>query len=232
MIKPALIVFDIAGTTVKDPGNVAKSFIDAFQEEGYLIGFEEAQRVMGYKKTDAVSMLLQQKGGDYLNNELVEKIHGSFNKKMICYYQAASDLKPFDDTETVFKWLHENGILIALNTGFIHEITEVILKRLNWETGKMIDAVVSSDEVENGRPAPDMIFKVMRSLGVTDKGLVVKVGDTRSDMDEGHQAGCGLVIGVTTGAYTREALEKNNPDFIIDRLVELKGILKAAHWPF
>ncbi|HCL84813.1 MAG TPA: HAD family hydrolase, partial [Chitinophagaceae bacterium] len=47
-------------------------------------------------------------------------------------------------------------------------------------------------------------------------------------VEEGRQAGCGLVIGVTTGAYTREALEKYNPDFIIDRLLVLQEILNPA----
>ncbi len=228
MKKPALVVFDIAGTTVSDPGNVAKSFIDAFADDGYTIHFEDAQRVMGYKKTDAVAMLLRQKGGDYLNNNLVERIHQSFNDKMIRYYQTAPDLKPFEDTEPVFKWLHANGIRVVLNTGFIRKITEVILDRLGWRTGYLIDAVVSSDEVENGRPAPDMIRMIMRYFGITDPGLIVKVGDTESDMEEGRQAGCGLVIGVTTGAYTREALEKCKPDYVLDRLMALKDILKPA----
>jgi phosphonatase-like hydrolase len=228
MKKPALIVFDIAGTTVCDPGNVANSFIDAFADAGFTIAFEDAQRVMGYKKTDAVAMLLRQKGGDYLNNELVEAIHQSFNDKMIRYYQTAPDLKPFDDSEPIFKWLHANGIRIALNTGFIQSITRVILNRLNWEIGKTIDAAVSSDEVKNGRPAPDMINRIMHQLNIQETESVVKVGDTESDVEEGRQAGCGLVIGVTTGAYTREALEKCKPDFIIDRLMVLKDILKPG----
>ncbi len=228
MKKPRLIVFDIAGTTVSDPGNVAKSFMDAFSEAGFSISFEDAQQVMGYKKTDAVRMLLRRQGGDYLNDELVGNIHHSFNDRMVRYYQKAPDLQPFDDTEPVFEWLHANGIRVALNTGFISNITEVILERLKWETGKTIDAVVSSDEVVNGRPAPDMIFRLMKDLEIPDAGSVVKVGDTESDVEEGRQAGCGLVIGVTTGAYTREALEKYNPDFIIDRLLVLQEILNPA----
>jgi phosphonatase-like hydrolase len=152
-------------------------------------------------------------------------MHDSFNKKMIRFYKTTPDLKPFDDTESLFGWLREKKIRIALNTGFTSPITKTILDRLLWKTGETVDAVVSSDQVANGRPAPDMIFKIMDQLQVKDPLSVIKVGDTESDVEEGRQAGCGLVISVTTGAYTREQLEKYHPDRIIDRLDSLKPIL-------
>ena len=47
----------------------------------------------------------------------------------------------------------------------------------------------------------------MRRLGVGDTRAVAKVGDTRADLEEGTNAGCGLVVGVTTGSFTRAQLE-------------------------
>ena len=37
----------------------------------------------------------------------------------------------------------------------------------------------------------------MQRLGVLDAARVAKVGDTSVDLQEGKNAGCGLVIGVT-----------------------------------
>ena len=54
---------------------------------------------------------------------------------------------------------------------------------------------------------------------------VVKIGDTEVDIAEGRNTGCGLVVAVTTGAYTRTELEQYHPDYIIDSLQELPGIL-------
>ena len=228
MIKPGLVVFDIAGTTVRDKGNVAGAFMDAFTDSGYVISREDAQQVMGYKKSDAIRILLRQKGEDASDQAVVEKIHDAFNDKMIRFYNSTPDLKPFEDTENLFDWLRERKIRIALNTGFSSPITETILNRLHWKAAETIDAVVSSDEVEHGRPAPDMIFKIMDLLHITDPLSVVKIGDTESDIAEGRQAGCGLVVGVTTGAYSRKQLEKYQPDHIIDHLEWLKGILNLA----
>jgi beta-phosphoglucomutase-like phosphatase (HAD superfamily) len=45
-----LIVFDIAGTTVKDNGEIADAFQKAMREFGYAIPQEKIYPLMGYKK--------------------------------------------------------------------------------------------------------------------------------------------------------------------------------------
>jgi phosphoglycolate phosphatase-like HAD superfamily hydrolase len=51
------------------------------------------------------------------------------------------------------------------------------------------------------------------------------VGDTEVDVLEGRNAGCGLVVSVTTGALSREQLTVFGPDMIIDDLTELKSVI-------
>jgi phosphoglycolate phosphatase-like HAD superfamily hydrolase len=45
------------------------------------------------------------------------------------------------------------------------------------------------------------------------------------DIQEGRNAKCGMVVGVTTGAYKREDLQKFEPDFIIDHFAELGKLI-------
>jgi len=47
-------------------------------------------------------------------------------------------------------------------------------------------------------------------------------------VEEGRNAACGQVVGVTTGAYTREQLAACHPDHIIDDLQELLPIIENA----
>jgi phosphoglycolate phosphatase-like HAD superfamily hydrolase len=70
-----------------------------------------------------------------------------------------------------------------------------------------------------------MIERLMQQAGVPDAKQVIKVGDTEVDIREGRNAGCLYSIGITTGAFTREALEAYQPDFIIDNLAELLPII-------
>jgi phosphoglycolate phosphatase-like HAD superfamily hydrolase len=66
-----------------------------------------------------------------------------------------------------------------------------------------------------------MIHKAMQHFGITDPAAVGKVGDTLSDIEEGRNAGCGLVVAITTGAVAGPVLAAANPDACIEELEEL-----------
>ena len=222
-----LVVFDIAGTTVRDNGNVTDSLLYAFQKFGYNIPAEEVSLLMGYKKTEAISILLKKYYQDeLLNNEsLVESIHELFINHMIQVYEN-EDIQAMQNAEETFKALQEANILVALNTGFPKAVTDSILKIINWQNSPLIDFVISSDEVGNGRPHADMIEKIMETLQIKNAINVAKVGDTAVDIQEGKNAGCGLIISVTTGAFSKEQLKEMNPSFTVDAINEIIPIIK------
>ncbi len=225
-----LVVFDIAGTTVRDNGNVAAAFIAAFRDFGFEMPYPDVQRVMGFRKMDAIALLLGKFAPAQKDDELlIDRIHTRFIDTMIAFYRDEQDLSPFPHAEKLFATLQEQGIRIALNTGFTRSITDAILHRLRWdERSELIDKTICSDEVPNGRPHPDMINTLMADLGIDSAEKVLKVGDTEVDVEEGRNAGCGKVVSVTTGAYTRGQLEAYHPDFIIDDLSELLPIIEKA----
>jgi phosphonatase-like hydrolase len=227
MADYSLVVFDIAGTTVRDKGHIAEAFIDAFDAYDVTIPVAEVNKVMGWRKKDAIRLLLDkyQPVIDEASDDLIEKIHDQFIRNMIAFYETDEELRPLNDAEEIFVALKEQNIKVALNTGFTRAITDVILKRLNWRTDRLIDFVIASDEVPEGRPHPYMIHELMKRSGVTDPLKVIKVGDTEVDIQEGRNAGCGLVVAVTTGAYTKEALSQYNPDHIIDGLKQLPALM-------
>ena len=228
-----LVVFDIAGTTVRDSGNVAQAFIAAFREFGFAIPPAEVKKVMGFRKIDAIALLLEKFAPKQKQDGLlIDRIHTRFIDTMIAYYHDDPHLAPMPDAEKIFASLRTQGIKIALNTGFTRSITETILHRLRWDDRcKLIDRTICSDEVAQGRPHPDMIKSLMVDLGITSPNHVLKIGDTEVDVREGRNAGCGTVVSVTTGAYTREQLEAFHPDFIIDALSELLPIIELASIP-
>lgn len=222
-----LVVFDIAGTTVRDKGSVASAFMEAAAQYGVILPREAVNKVMGLRKKEAIRILLDKFYLEQDNIEgLIEKIHDAFTHNMIGFYERDAELAPMPHAAETFAWLKQRGIKIALNTGFTRPITDTILHRLQWNSDGLIDMVITSDEVPEGRPQPYMIAAIMKQLEVADAGQVAKVGDTEVDVEEGRNAGCGLVVGVTTGAYTRSELEPCNPDSIIDSLAELPPLIQ------
>lgn len=202
-----LVVFDIAGTTLYDNDFVNIAFRNAMQQFGYEVSQRDVNEVMGLKKPQAITMMLEkQLNKESITDELVNSIHDQFIENMISFYKNDPDIREIEGATHVFKTLKENGIKVAIDTGFSRDITQVIIDRLGWEKNGLIDASVCSDEVPAGRPHPYMIKKIMQLTGVTDVNTIMKVGDTPSDLEEGKNAGTKFIIGVTSGAYTKEEL--------------------------
>ena len=230
MSSVQLVVFDIAGTTVRDNGSVAEAFLSAFRDFGFTMPVDDIKKVMGFRKMDAIVLLLEKFAPEKKDDDiLIDRIHTRFIDKMIEFYRNDDTLAPFPNAESVFSALKEQGIKIALNTGFTRSITDTILHRLRWdERSPLIDRVICSDEVAHGRPHPDMIKALMDELSIVSPESVLKVGDTEVDVEEGRNAACGIVVSVTTGTYTREQLAYYGPDFIIDDLQDLLPIIEQA----
>lgn len=226
-----LVVFDMAGTTVYDGDAVNASFRAALAARGIDADPAVVNTVMGLPKPEAIRILLEQFGQSITpSEETINAIHEDFTKRMRQYYATDPSVREIPGASAAFAALRQAGIKVALNTGFFRPIVDALLTRLAWTTPEVIDAVVTSDEVPRGRPHPDMIRHLMAHLGIDDAGRVAKVGDTRVDLEEGTNAGCGLVIGVTTGAYSREQLQACPHSHILESVAEVPELVLSGRW--
>jgi phosphonatase-like hydrolase len=217
-----LIIFDMAGTTVHDSDDVHQSLIKAFSQFGYDIDREDANSVMGIPKPVAIRILLTQKFQLEPSSDDIAAIFREFEDNMLYHYRTSPDVRPTPFAERTIRTLRKIGAKVALNTGFSSEITNTIIERLEWHD--MVDAWVSADRVERGRPHPDMIHLLMQKFGISDPARVAKVGDTPADLQEGTNAGCGWVIGITSGSHTREELLPYPHTHLVDDIWQVVNI--------
>ncbi len=223
-----LVVFDIAGTTVEDPGVVNRCLRDALAAAGLSLDAAGVNRVMGLPKPLAIARLIDDAGRAPDLGERAEAIHRDFVARALAFYREDPSVREVPGAGELFRMLRAAGLRVALDTGFDRPITDALLRRLGWAEGTAVDATISSDEVERGRPYPDMIRALMRRLGVESPTRVAKVGDTPSDLEEGTNAGCGLVVGVTGGTHSRQQLEPFPHTHLIASIRELPAILGLA----
>jgi phosphonatase-like hydrolase len=179
---------------------------------------------MGLPKPEAIRLLLASAGRPFSDAE-VGAIHEDFVRRMRDHYALGPSVREVPGAAAAFADLRRAGLRVALNTGFSRAISAVVLSRLGWHAPAVIDADVASDEVSRGRPHPDMIHFLMARLGIQGPRRVAKVGDTRADLEEGANAGCGLIIGVTSGAFTREQLQGCPHTHILGSVAEVPGLL-------
>jgi phosphonatase-like hydrolase len=220
-----LVVFDMAGTTVDEGNVVYKTVQKVINEEGFNVTLNDVlKHGAGKEKHQAISDVLKQ----CTDLKAVEKVaYKAFINFKIALEKAYNelDVKSFEGTESLFKDLRANKIKVVLNTGYDTVTANKLLHKLGWKVGVIIDALVTADDVENGRPDGDMIVKAMQLTAVKDAQKVLKVGDSAIDIEEGKNANCGMTAGVLTGAQNREQIQEANPTYILENLNELRPIL-------
>lgn len=214
-----LVVFDLAGTTVKDNGQVVNAFTVALAEHSIEVTSEQLTAVRGSSKRQAIWHLMPE-GPD--RGDRANQVYASFCQHLARRYRS-DGVEPIVGAEQTFKWLRAQGVRVALNTGFDRDITELLLTTLHWEEG-VADAVVCGDEVKQGRPAPYLIFHAMEATGTTSVQQVANVGDTVLDLQAGHNAGVRWNVGVLSGAHHQELLERAPHTHLLQSVTELPDL--------
>jgi len=222
-----LVVLDMAGTTVDEGNVVYKTVRAAINAAGYAFTQEQVQAAgAGKEKSQAIRDVLALDGKPHPESE-VAAIFADFQQQLATAY-AELQVREQPGASELFAALHQRGVKVVLNTGYDRATAEGLLRKLGWEIGHHIDALVTASDVSHGRPAPDMIDKAMAMTGVCNREAVAKVGDSQIDIEEGQNAGCGMTLGITTGAQSAAQLRASQPTAVIDRLPELLACLAAA----
>ena len=219
-----MIVFDMAGTTVDEDNVVYKTLQDAIVHYSYPVSLDQVLEFgAGKEKLQAIIDILENTGFK-VSPENIDLIFAYFIDKLAKNYDTL-DVKPLPDVERIFKHLKERNNKVVLNTGYNRKTAESLIVKLGWEESNQFDLLITASDVNNNRPRPDMILLAMSKLNILDPKKVLKVGDSTVDIQEGQNAECLLSIGITSGAHTREQLREADPDFIINNVSELIGII-------
>lgn len=232
-----LVVFDMAGTTVRDQSEVEQCFHQAAVDTQLPASKATIKAMQGLPKLEVVQHLwaaaIGQEHPDY--SAKVEQTYTHFKQVLEDHYRQHEVVPTSGALETI-QWLREQGIKVALTTGFYRQVADIILDRLGWLEGldenrlacssaAIIDLSLTPDETGKGRPHPDMIQQAMRIFGITDPLRVVKIGDTPVDLQAGHAAGVGLNLAVTNGTHTKEQLAIYPHHALLSSVSELKELL-------
>ncbi len=233
-----LVVLDMAGTTIQDHKEVETCFAQACQASQLDVSNERILALQGYSKIHVFQLLWGERLGDN-HPDLKEKANASFVAftEILEKHYLENPILPTEGCLETLAFLRENKIKIALTTGFYRKVTHIILEKLAWlegldknyfnASGKgIIDLSITSDEVEKGRPEPSMIFKAMKTFGISNPLQVLNIGDTPSDLQSGVRAGCRFSLGLTNGTHSVEQLKIYRNDGLLNSLAELPTFLQ------
>jgi len=146
--------------------------------------------------------------------KLAEKAYEEADRAMTPPYGAV--LIP--STLEILQALKAQGFKTALATTDSHKRSQESLNKLKINV--YFDVVLGADDVERGKPAPDMILKACELTRCSPKDAVL-VGDSYTDMLMGKNAKVKACIGVLSGPTSREKLEKL-ADIVVPSVASLR----------
>jgi len=224
-MTPDLVIFDMAGTTVEDRGQVPAAFAETLAANHIAITAGDIARVRGGSKRQAIRDLLRRGPTEACLDEAssrsrADRVYEEFRAHLSNSF-VRDGARSVPGADRVIDDLRSRGVKVALTTGFDRDIATLLLSMLGWSS-RTVDAVVCGDDVSEGRPAPDLILRAMNLTAVDDPARVANVGDTTLDLESAARAAVRWNIGVLSGAHTREALERAPHTEIIQSVADLR----------
>ena len=122
--------------------------------------------------------------------------------------------------ETLQK-MHEKGYMLAICSSRGRPTLEGFVRTFRLEP--YVSMVVSSNDVQHGKPDPEPVQLILRTLDIpAEKALVV--GDASYDILMGRAAGC-RTCGVTYGNQPTDELLAAGADSLVDDFADLLSLL-------
>ena len=221
-----LIVLDVGGTIIQDHGDVPDALQAAFAKRGIQVALDEIARWRGASKREVVRHFTSERSNlaGVERDALSEAIYKDFTDRAI---EAYRNVPPIAGAEKAFGDLRSKGFLLATSTGFGREIAMSIFERLKWR--QYFAAMITSDDVTEGRPSPYMIFHAMEAARVNSVAEVIAVGDTPLDLQAGANAAARGIVGVLSGVGTKDQLTREAHTDIISSVADLPALVASKY---
>ncbi len=137
-------------------------------------------------------------------------------------------VKLFPHVPETLKALHDDGFILSIASSKGKNSLTRLLELLN--ISHYITSILGEQDVQNRKPAPDMVLKILHQVHINAEETMV-IGDTQYDILMGQNAGC-FTCGVSYGNHTREMLQQQGADYIIDDFAQLTHIVSKQKLHF
>lgn len=139
------------------------------------------------------------------------------------YYKFYTDnhnsmAKEIDGLEEVLQLIKSKSIPMAIFTGKGRKTSLITLEKIGMLD--YFDLLVTGDDVQNHKPAPDGLFKILNHYKFEPEEVLL-IGDAPSDIEAAKSAGVKSAT-VLWDCYAEEEVHKLNGDYYFSTVNELK----------
>jgi HAD superfamily hydrolase (TIGR01549 family) len=195
---PKATIFDLDGTLLDSVDLHALAWHEAMAAFGHDITFEQARSQIGKGGDKLIPVFLSERQQAHHGRDLEEWRGKRFKANYLPL------IRPFSAVPELLKRARDHGLKIAVATSAKQSELEEYLKIA--KITELVEATISSDDVKESKPEPDVFNAVLRKLNIPGKDAVA-VGDTPYDAEAARKAGV-PTIGFLSGGFEREELLK------------------------
>lgn len=206
-----LIILDFDGTLADTQPLILRSLQGTITELGLPSRTDaECASIIGLPLKECFVKLLD--ADDTLAERCCEVYRRLFDE-----YNHPGTVTLFPHVEETLHELHRRGLQLAICSSRARATLDRFVLSFGFE--QLVQAVVSADDVQRGKPYPDPALRVLELTGCKAEEALM-VGDASYDILMGRAAGC-HTCGVTYGNQTAAQLRDAGADYLIDNFQEL-----------
>jgi HAD superfamily hydrolase (TIGR01509 family) len=219
---PAAVIFDNDGLTLDTEQAWTRAETELFARHGAVFTMEHKRDLLGCSRESAGVKLEHHLGLPGRGEALMDEMHD------IVMEEVLQGAPPMPGIVELLSALREAGIPVAIASNSSREFIDRALPAGGVDG--CFDAVVTADDVERPKPAPDVYLAAAAALGA-DPGRCVALEDSRTGVAAARAAGM-VVIGVPSlpGVELDEAhhVARSVADPAVWELVGLAGDVRPV----
>ena len=188
--RRAGVIFDVDGTLLDTNYLHVTAWWEAFRERGHDVACADIHRAIGLSSDDLITRVLGRP------DPSVSAAHSRY----IAPYLGR--MRPLAGAPDLLRDTARRGLNVVLATSAKDEELDLMLDALGARDA--LDTVVSSGDVDQAKPHPEIVQKALEESG-TDPDRAVMIGDTVWDVLAAQRAGLPCV-GLLSGGISEEEL--------------------------
>lgn len=160
------VIFDLDGTLVDSEPNYYESGRRTLERHGVPdFTWEQHSRYIGIGTLETLEILRDAYGIQAPVEQLLTEQNAAYLELARTHTEAYPEMRKFVER------LHDDGIPMAVASGSSREAIDAVLAGTGLDA--LLTTVVSAEEVERGKPAPDVFLEAARRLGAEPADCVV-----------------------------------------------------------
>jgi HAD superfamily hydrolase (TIGR01509 family) len=205
---PVAAILDVDGTLVDTNYHHAIAWYRAFRHEGIVLPLWRIHRHIGMGGDQVVTAL----AGEGVEEERGDDVRAA---EKDLYLALIGEVEPFEGARELIVALKERGHSVVLASSAKADEVDHYLDLLGARD--LADGWTTSADVEQTKPAPDLVAAAVEKAGGGD---AVMVGDSTWDCEAAQRAGV-PTIGVLTGGFSEQELRDAGAAAVFESIAEL-----------